>query len=83
MDNHQGQLASELEKGGYLVVSDIPLVQSNKATQESTLTDRNLRDNLTTFVDDRGKGIIAFPGREPARFRGILDEMMGFEEDRL
>jgi len=28
MDNHQGQLATELEKGGYLVVSDIPLVHN-------------------------------------------------------
>jgi hypothetical protein len=47
------------------------------------LTNRSLGEELKIFIDARGKGIKAFPGREPARFRGILDEMMGFEEDRL
>jgi hypothetical protein len=44
---------------------------------------RRLAENLKAFIDGRGKGIKAFPDREPSRFRGILDEMMGFEEDRL
>jgi hypothetical protein len=47
------------------------------------LTIRNLGEELKKFIDAGGKGIKAFPEREPARFRGILDEMMGFEEDRL
>jgi hypothetical protein len=45
--------------------------------------DRSLGEELKKFIDGRGKGMKAFPEREPARFRGILDEMMGFEEDRL
>jgi hypothetical protein len=44
---------------------------------------RSLKDNLVKFIDGRGQGIKAFPDREPARFRGILDEMMGFKVDRL
>jgi hypothetical protein len=47
------------------------------------LTNRRLGEELKKFIDAGGKGIKAFPEREPARFRGILDEMMGFEEDRL
>jgi hypothetical protein len=47
------------------------------------LMNRNLGEELTKFIQAGGKGIKAFPEREPARFRGILDEMMGFEEDRL
>jgi len=47
------------------------------------LMNRSLGEELRKFVDAGGKGIKAFPEREPARFRGILDEMMGFEEDRL
>jgi hypothetical protein len=42
-----------------------------------------LGEELKRFIDAGGKGIKAFPEREPARFRGILDEMMGFEEDKL
>jgi len=81
MDNHQGQLASELEKGGYLVVSDIPYVPSQH--RSSSLTSSTLKENLTRFIDGKGKGIKAFPEREPERFRGIMDEMMGFKEDKL
>jgi hypothetical protein len=44
---------------------------------------RSLGGELKKFIDAGGKEIKAFPDREPARFRGILDEMMGFEEDRL
>jgi hypothetical protein len=47
------------------------------------LMSRSLGEELNKFIDDGGKGIKAFPEREPARFRGILNEMMGFEEDRL
>jgi hypothetical protein len=47
------------------------------------LTNRSLGEELKRFIDAGGKGIKAFPEREPARFRGILDEMMGFEEDKL
>jgi hypothetical protein len=52
-------------------------------TRTRELTNRNLGEELTKFIQAGGKGIKAFPEREPARFRGILDEMMGFEEDRL
>jgi len=44
---------------------------------------RSLSEKVQKFIDAGGKGIKAFPEREPARFRVILDEMMGFEEDRL
>jgi hypothetical protein len=47
------------------------------------LMDRSLGEELRKLIDAGGKGIKAFPEREPARFRGILDEMMGFEEDKL
>jgi hypothetical protein len=47
------------------------------------LTSRSLGEELRKFIDAGGKGFKAFPEREPARFRGIVDEMMGFEEDRL
>lgn len=47
------------------------------------LTERSLGEELRKFVDAGEKGNKAFPEREPARFRGILDEMMGFEEDKL
>jgi hypothetical protein len=52
-------------------------------TRTRELTNRRLGEELKKFIDAGGKGIKAFPEREPARFRGILDEMMGFEEDRL
>jgi len=52
-------------------------------TRTRELTNRSLVEELRKFIDARGKGIKAFPEREPARFRGILDEMMGFAEDRL
>jgi hypothetical protein len=42
-----------------------------------------LKGNLERFIDARGKGIKAFPKQDQGRFRGIMDEMMGFEEDRL
>jgi hypothetical protein len=45
--------------------------------------DSALQGNLERFIDAKGKGMKAFPKQEPGRFRGILDEMMGFEEDRL
>lgn len=52
-------------------------------TRTWELMNRRLGEELKKFIDAGGKGIKAFPEREPARFRGILDEMMGFEEDRL
>ena len=83
MDNHQGQLATELEKGGYLVVSDIPSVHHLTALMLKKLIRSGLKENIGRFFDLMGKGVKAFPKQEPGRFRGIMDEMMGFEEDRL
>jgi hypothetical protein len=44
---------------------------------------RALKGNLERFIHTRRKGIKAFPKQDQGRFRGIMDEMMGFEDDRL
>jgi hypothetical protein len=44
---------------------------------------RTLQHDLTTFIERRGKGMESFPAQDPSRFRGIMDELMGFNEDHL
>lgn len=44
---------------------------------------RTIRRDLPKFIEARGKGMTPFPAQDASRFRGIMDEMMGFNEDRL
>jgi len=68
MDNHQAQLADALDKEGYLVVSTV----------------EDLEDKLRTFLDpQRVKAITPFPAFDGTRFRRVMDEMMGYEDDEL
>jgi hypothetical protein len=44
---------------------------------------RDIREKLELFVQGKGKGLAPFPKSEPSRFKGIMNEMMGFDEDHL
>ena len=44
---------------------------------------RTIQHDLINFIERRGKGMAPFPKQDPSRFRGIMDELMGFNEDRL
>ncbi|WVR05486.1 hypothetical protein IAU60_002502 [Kwoniella sp. DSM 27419] len=63
MDNHQAELADEMGHLGHLMVSRVS----------------DLVDTLPRFLgQDWQSTIRPFPPTDPARFRGIMDEMMGF-----
>ncbi|KAK8869512.1 hypothetical protein IAR55_000078 [Kwoniella newhampshirensis] len=63
MDNHQAELADEMGEQGYLMVSRV----------------EELEQKLPMFLSEEWtKGIKPFPEMDGTRFRGIMDEMMGF-----
>ncbi|WVQ78602.1 hypothetical protein IAT38_000688 [Cryptococcus sp. DSM 104549] len=64
MDNHQAELADALGKEGYLMVSKV----------------EQLDDKMEEFLSDEWKKRIrAFPGIDKDRFKGAVDDLMGYE----
>jgi len=81
MDNHQAELADELEHQGYITVASVtcvPLVfwsACRKNSQHSEL-DAQLPAWLDSWM--RHGGLKPFPALQGDRFRSVVDEMAGF-----
>ena len=83
LDNHQVDLASELDKLGHLSTSSVKWVITFALSYVCNVMylipllhlRRTLAQDVANFESSK---LVPFPAMDPSRFRSILDEEMGF-----
>ena len=78
LDNHQQDLATELEKLGYLKATTPRCVKEvvKYVHSEVKFRLRSLHECVSTFDI---KELVPFPQKDKGKFQALLDEMMGFD----
>ena len=76
LDNHQEDLATELEKMDYLKASSPGYVTITRCC--SIWVDESISQLVEAISSFNASSLAPFPSMEPSRFRDVIDRELGF-----